>query len=445
MFEAQSKKIALEELNLNDLVKALIEINPEFAGLVEELMGDEEYTFYKASYPFGARIIEKGKFYLPFVEGGSIAIDDPDLPDNLRRDLGYGSSENPLALVLENAAEFYLPSHQRIQPHLVLRKGQMFGIPRAIDTNTGTTLTSTSALIYNLNAGARSVFMLPKISDQINHAKLQEYCGTQLPLPMSTQDHWKVFANIAKQMSSKWRFVVLYFPRNWINKLKTREWAELAHLLQRLHRESYNILHNMSAIWNNTFHDIEQERYLSNYPMPSLDTAKHLFFLAANSALGFKPATTDELAPFSVIKEAYLNGYNKIARQKYAPIIMEPTGFNVNDKSPIYYSLNNPTFAQNNLDGAKKKSQLSWLEEVRFITESYLKVIIEEKKHIESLYNAVKDVNFSYYHSDPQNYANITNAGLLEKEDPRFMKGQEELFPTNGAFFKGCIKISAKD
>ena len=436
-----NKTISIKILNWNDVVDKLTIINPSLASAMAKSDFDsQQYRFYLASYPFGNDIINNQKSFLPLEDGGSISFNDSKLPDSIREDLGYNpKNEDPLGIILNKTSEFYLLGEQRVQPHTLITPGQMFGIPRAIDSSPNTS----SVLEANLNSGCRSVFMLPKISDQVNHRKLQETYAINLAAPTLPQEHWHIFKEINKQSANLWRTEVLFFPRNWINQLASEEWIRLQICLVHIHRKSYSIWHKVSSIWDKSFHEIEQEKNLNKYyPMQSLLTAKQLFKTAAGVIHGFRPATNDESAPVELLKEIYSSIYNKLAKPKYSPIIMEPCNFVPQSGEPVYNSLNYATFTSNHLDSSKKKSHISLLEEIRIVTELYKKGIIETKSDIQSLYNIAKNAKFTYYHTNPENYAQIKNIALLEADDIRFTSQKHEEFPIHAPFFKGCVKVS---
>ena len=64
--------------------------------------------------------------------------------------------------------------------------------------------------------------------------------------------------------------------------------------------------------------------------------------IGLGSAVGFRPATDESLAPVKLIQEAYVERYGL---KKYAPTIMIPHHFNMHSEKepPVYYSLQLPT------------------------------------------------------------------------------------------------------
>ena len=125
---------------------------------------------------------------------------------------------------------------------------------------------------------------------------------------------------------------------------------------------------------------------------------------------------------------------------------MEPAKFNLHTSDPIYYSFGYPTFTQSRLEASSKKSNITLMEEVRWLLNTYTNTILQHKNNIdESLYEVVKNTGFSCYHSTPKGHINICDAMLLADNDLRFTQGAADTFPATSTFFKGCIQIARKN
>lgn len=440
------RSIDVEELTLSDVVDEISSIDSDLATALDALAHNcSDLTFYKASYQFGSKIISNNNCYLPLSNGESISFNDKDLPDSLLADLYFNpDTEDPLGMVLNKTSEFYLFNSGIIQPYSLIGRGQMFGIPRAVYNDIKDI--PTAAVNLNLNAGARSLFMLSSIGDQYHHSKLQAHYGIKLDAPTSLAGHWNVFVDLARKASSPWRCEIIYLPRKWIDKLKTPEWAIITNCLLKLQRMSYNIWHNGARVWETTFQNIERQKKLHSYPMNSLNIAKQLFMLAGNSAVGYRPAQDEDAAPISLLQNAYANMYSL----KQRAIIMEPAKFDIQIGIQVYHSINYPNISYENLEASRKKSQIKLLEELRWLHVFYMRYILEDcdinaRVNAKSLYDITAAASFSFFHPDGEKYPHINDAGLIPDSDPRFGQNQSGEFPKNSPFFKGCIKISRKD
>lgn len=444
MFETKDgKKIDVTALTINETGDILELLLPEF---VEAL---RSYSFkdcfaYKANYSFGNPIINNGKCYLPLANGKSISFNDPELPDILARDLNYNSDfEDPLMVILSKNSELYKPSGDIIMSHAVLQPGSMLGIPRATDLSGGQN--ATSSLFWNLNAGSRNLFTLSRTTSKAMHSKLQKNCGVTLEVPSTSQEQWGIFKEISSHAKSPWNAEVLFFSRQFIEKLKNSKYAEIANNLQQIRRASYTVLHNTSAIWDAIFNNIEREKRLTHHSLYSIFTSRELFLIGANSAPGFRPATSEDSAPIRLLQDAYTNEYG-LGEENHSNVIMEPANFSQLMTEPVYYSLNYPTLARYNPETHKSRSLITLLDSTERVTSTYQNNIPLSQPTNKLLSDVAEQTEFTFYHcnSDQQTFKNILNHNLIAEEDERFTKNQRGSFAEHSAFFKGCIRIKRK-
>lgn len=434
----------VEELSADKVNLILQQLLPDFAEIMESY-DLNDFKFYKASYPFGSNIINNNKCYLPLADGSSIEFNDSTLPDSLAQDLNYNPiNEDPLAVVLSKNSELFMPSGDRIMSHAIIHPGELFGIPRAVDPKG--IPPSSSSLIWNLNAGSRYLFTLSRATSKVKHSKLQKSHEVREEAPSSSEKQWAIFVEIARYEKSSWSSEILYFPRKLIDKLKEHEWSKMANHLQLIRRASYNVWHNTMLLWDASFNSIEHRAKISHYSSYAFSTARQLFLIAANSALGFRPATNEDSAPISLIKDVYNNIYG-LTEDGHSDVIMEPADFKSDkDQLPIYYSLNYPLLAKHNPETFKGKSLITLLDNVERITRAYQRYIPTNEPSIPSLIDIVNSTEFAFFHSmsDQQVYKNILNNAIIAEEDSRFIKNQHGEFAEHSQFFKGCIRISHK-
>lgn len=437
-------ELNIEELSWDETHPLINKVLPNLSKMLESYDNDD-FKFYLAKYTFGAKIFHSGKCYLPTLAGSVIEMNNQSLPEELARNLNYDvTSEDPLCIILSKQSELYLETGSRIMSHAIVNPGYTFGIPRSIEPE-GFNEHSRSSLAWNLNAGSRSIFFLTKISSKIKHEKLCKTLKLRIQPPESVEDEWIVFNDVIKALNPNWHMEVLFFSRDFVKQIKKMESFQLANYLMMMHRATYNVWHNTSLIWNAVFSEIEQKKYLSSYSMYSIFTARQLFLIAANSAVGFKPTLSDEAAPFSEIKKAY-NEYYGFAEDKQSDIMMLPSNLDLKIEDSVYYSVNNPMLAEYTPDTFKGKSLISLLEEVMYIVNTYQKAILSDHASIESLYKVANSTIFSFYHgsNSDDNYKNVLSVQTLIAEDKRFLETSNGIFPETSGFFKGCVKITRK-
>lgn len=435
-------ELSVKELSWDDAYPLVKSVLPNLSQVMESYDNDD-LKFYKAMYPFGAKIFNGGKCYLPLANGNEIDFNSEFLPDTLAKDLNYDlKREDPLGLLLSKTSELYLETESRVMSHSIVNPGYVFGIPRAIDPDDNVHMPSRSSLTWNFNSGARTIFFLTRITAKSKHEKLSKELKIKALVPESTEEQWQVFTEITRSLNTPWYSEVLFFPREFIHRIRKAESFQLANFLMMLHRGSYNVWHNTALIWNAVFSEIEQKKHLTHYSMYSIFTARQLFLIAANSAVGFKPAMNDKSAPYSVIKDIYNKIYG-FKDEGLSDVMMEPGTLDVTKTDSIYYSINNPMLAEYTPDTFKGKSLISLLEEVFHIVKIYQENIISDHSQIESLYKVAKTTTFTFYHVNSSDgvYKDIQDSKLLANEDDRFTSFGA-FFPETSSFFKGCIKIT---
>jgi len=133
----------------------------------------KSYPILKVTYPFGTKIFEKGVFYLPTTDKQAIAITDSSIPTRIQQQLAYSSL--PMGIILEHGTEVYSKSEDRVFSLVYFAHGFNLGIWEFFDT----------ASPFSVSAGARSLFMLPKITNASGHRRLSKY-DVGFPAPPST-------------------------------------------------------------------------------------------------------------------------------------------------------------------------------------------------------------------------------------------------------------------
>lgn len=417
-------------------------IDPELMKIIDEISPGKDYRLYKAKYPFGAKILDKSLSYLPLQNGNNISFNSDRLPKIMIKDLAYDPAKtNPVAIVLDKNSEFYVSIGKNILPYAMVSPGDIFGTARILDNvdSEYSTVLNSSFSRWELTSGARSIFMLPKITENISHMKLKKMYGLSQDKPDTYQDHWSIFREIAAKTQDNWRSEFLFFSVKWFEKLKDPVWAKLYCYLLRENRRSYKFGHNIVS-WEITFNAIEQNKKMIYSPY-TLNTARHLFAISSGTFPGFAPTTNEDSAPTKLLQKAYLEGYG--LKDQY-PLIVKPTHFSLIKQEPVYYFLNYPTLTQCNPQTFKGKSLITLLDELERVIKKYQIGIQEDPlaKHT-SLYNIAQATDFSYYHNTPDNFTNINNNILIPEDDQRFVC-ETGAFPNHSPFLKGCIKVSSR-
>jgi hypothetical protein len=421
-------QLSVEECKWADIREDVCRANPALGKVLDDFSPGEKHGFIKAKYPYGVEILNKGKIQLPTNLGTVVSLDDPLVPARLAKKLRYSSV--PIGLILAKALEVYFETDQRVMPSKIFKEGTFFGLWELFDRGA-----THSANIWSISSGARSLFMLPSISDERYHAKLKQKLGISEYAPKSMLSHVHVFREIAHAFRTihqhDWECEILFFDDGWADYDEGNH-AELklrAHWLQAAWSQSLNCRSQMdySVAWEMFSKEISRKHWKVNPYI--INTIKHFIAIAEGTFPGFAPATDDSCAPVSIIQQAYIDHY---LLKKYSPLIIQPSYIkNIGDY--VYYSLTLPTL-------------LEWAPKAMASAS-----IMGEQKELKKLINLFvkatgrNDLHLDYFHCEKDQLKEVRHSSEILIDDPRMQ--YLESFPNNkefcenSAFFKGCIRV----
>ncbi len=422
----------------------ILRLNAPLVEIVDRIAPGDEIKMYRVKYRYGDKILDKGRFYLPDINGGFVELSESLEPKTLAEDIGYNLYTNPVMIPLQNTMELYIEVEGRVVPFAVVQPGNVFGLSRILDEIDSNHLSHTSKSLWDMTAGARSVFMLPKISDNMAHTRLLKHFGFNIEKPRELIDHWQVFKQLAKARDfiEPWEFEVLLLPKQWFEHLNDPAWRELKIFFLQKNRQSHSFWLNVAA-WQMTFSRIQHLKHIKASPH-MIDTVRHLFVIASGVAPGFRPAIESSMAPVKGIQAAYIDYYD-IA---YKPIIMAPYMLDITDHQAAYYSLQYPTSIEYSPKSSGGTSTINDLDELTTLMRKYLSQLVNPDLNLENtiLERLGKCLRVEYFHTNPNQYESILSADNIAAEDADFNKLLYETdrpldFARNSSFVKGCIKL----
>ncbi|MCX7122569.1 MAG: hypothetical protein NTV32_02655 [Gammaproteobacteria bacterium] len=410
--------------------------DPHLARLLDALSLDDEYRFYTACYPYGLSILKNSVFYLPGEDYSVISVHD--MPEPIRSDLNYNINANGAGIIIRNKMEQFVMVEDRIVPFSVYGLGSLLGLTTVLDDLTKQQRFNDYGL-WEITSGARSVFMLPKISDMLSFNKLKKIYQLEAKKPEHYTEHWSVFSEIARKRNCDWTFEVVFFSRKLIEKLKDPACDELKSYFLEYNRQFFGFWRNLFS-WQVTFSRIECLRNLKQ-SAHLLDTAKHLFAVAAGIFPAFQPATDNSFMPRTLIQEIYLNEYGL---KDYIPVIMQPSLSRPGEI--LYSSLGMPISVEYSPKSALSSSNINDLSELMGLLKRYVKELLSRDLDIArtNLYRIVQNNKFDFYHVNSEDRKDIQTVEALIARDPRFIQDARhgnEAFPVHSRFFKGCIAL----
>jgi hypothetical protein len=431
----------LEELSWDHARPLILKFNPELAGVIDKMTLSNKHTLFRARYPFGSHILKQGKLFIPNNHGKIVPIDDPSIPNKLRDNLEYSGSL-PLGMLVYNTMESYIDISSRNVPFILMDPGKLFALWRVLDPSHASTA-------WSLSAGAHSLLMVPKISDEIAHRRLVKEFYLDSSAPKQLGSHSQVFTELANHPNfpdHNWHIEVIFFPKIWIEKSNDLNWIAFHDFLVTMawnggqfsrNKILYDLIFSQSQVVKN----LRPNPYL-------IDTIKHIIAIGMGAMPGFCFATDDTVGPIASFEKVY----NTIYGLKYAPAIMRPYHFNMYLEGLImvYYSLNFPVAIETSPRSRKAPNVLQDLHDCSRIIQWFLADLTKGKYELENtpIFHLAERVQFDFLHSEEDKLNKIITSSTIPNTDLLFQevnkRNGNKPFCEISPFFRGCIRISTK-
>lgn len=417
-----------------DCAEQVKRVNPELYNIIANIDPNDSFRLYVGEYPYGCHILKRGKFHIPIRGHGMVPINHPSVPKRIRSDLSYNVETNPVSLVLQNSFEIYLGQWDAPSPLMLVEEGALFSISRVVVSNP-----HHPAFIWNISAGARSLFMLAKISQVRKYQRLcKEFCINATP-PQNNSEHWHIFKKlIHANASNQWNAQLLHFSKKWFEYLDDPAWIDFkVYLLERFAKA-------FDSIGNQYMWDLVFSYFLKrNKIRPSLYTTnmvKHLFEVGIGIVPGSANATDNTKAPITFLKTIF----NSIYNLNYEPDIITPTYFNLYDKSSIVYASINSSSLIDTPNKRDNSSLLSDLYDCTWLLNKYIKDLQGGDYNINNtpFHDFVSSISVRGFHPQGDKYSNLYTTENIIDNDSSF-SNQHRKKPTaiNSQFFKGCFQF----
>jgi len=441
---------SIQKLSWQDISQEVIKVNPKFAEAVNQLDPDSSYIIYKIRYRYGDTILKNSVFHLPNDTGRLIPITSNTLDEEIKRTLNYNRHHsNPVCMILNKTSELYVTVKNQVIPYIFLKPGDLMGLWDIF--NAGDIHHPT--FIWDMSAGARSIFMLPKISEAMGHKRLQTEMNIQTKPPTHLYQHWQVFKELVQSdqhNQNDWHMDMLCFSKKWFEHKNDARWEEFYGFLLRSSWSASSYYRNHS-VWGLIFSMIRDSKNvkIDNY---FCNIIKHIFDIGMGMSPGFSPALTNDSAPISYLQSIYVDGpYNL---RLYTPTIMVPTIFSSLKKhtQPVYFSPKYLTALDFSPKMNKKPSLITELHTIQLTLFDYIEELLDNKLNISStaLYKMLQRTDFDFFHfyKDAEPRKNIYPNDNILSEDARFLKTMSPMgnrkFPTSAPFIRSCIRTKRK-
>ena len=443
----EKQQCVLNKVTWAKVASAVEKVNPVFATLINQLSPDDSFAAYELTVSYGTPIFKEGILYLPNKRGQLIPVTDPDIPSSVREDLSYRNT--PICMVLSEAVEAHHETSDRVIPLTIFKRGDFFGLWEAFDSRISHFL---PRLVWNISAGLRSVFFLPKISERSGIERLRKEFGLRINKTVTFKDQFHILKEVINHPSfnSGWECKVLIFGKKFFEKISSGSdvaWQPVEnHLLKCIWNQSgfWRFEIALDLVYHYFSEQLRKEGAVcSSYPFEML---KHLIRIGVGGLPAFRAGSLKESGiPIEEVQKIFMEIY----RLKYVPTLMIPDHFDIHKKMSLYNSINVPTL----IERVPKTREVSNVMQItretmmllRFFQEQALQgnLMLENTKIFEML----KVVDFEGYHTDSDSTQLLKMTAHLPKKDPTFLSmpegyGKREFCDTS-IFLRGCIQLSS--
>lgn len=444
--------MAYKDLNIvpvswGDIRQDLASANPAFAKLVDAWKLPPSFRLFKAAYKFGQKISNKGRLNLPAKDGSVVALHSDVVPTELQSALSYSSL--PLGFITKNTAEVYREvSRERVSPLAFFEPGVPLGLLETLEPAVSCCVRN----VWDVVAGARSMFMLAKISDGVSHKKLQKETGIITAQPKEMFDHFSVFRDLyrAGAIKDNWETEIIFLSKEWLQPdFNNLNWLQFYSFLQQYLFAFSGYSRNkptIDLVWDCFCEELTQ---IKQRPQSHIyETVRHLFAIACAAVPGFAPAVDNSVGPISEIQRIYSDIYGL----DKAPVIMAPKHFVLNRRyQPVYYSINFLTRFRSLPRGSSKINLSQEIHQIRSLIELFYTAFYDGKLKLENtwLETVMDSVRFNYFHIEPSQAVGIFDPSEMPSSDPNLLiingKTTKLPFKHDSRFLRGCVKISKRE
>lgn len=431
---------SLKPVTWQTIRKKVRATNTALCKIIDNIDPSSNFKLYLGTYNYGEHIIKNGSFIVPNTNNNLEPLNSSNLPNELKQELGYNYFTNPVSLILKNTLEiFYIFNDCTIPLYGLVPPGSMISTWKVISDFES----HGPAFLWDVTAGARSLFQLSKISDTAGNKRLKKHFNlitSSQPKTFLTQ--WEIFRLLTSQMEKPWETEILFFGKKWFEKINDPSFRELQIYLLKQAWEGSNYFRHQ-FIWDLIYSVIQERRKIKVEPY-IIDTVKHLIAISIGVAPGFSPAINDYAGPVQFLKQVYTEVYQL---KNYEPIFMHPHNINPCDNRSVYYSLDYPTSLNFSVRPNEEHSKIQDLINIKSVMNKFIDEINQGNLNIDQtpISDMAKNIEFDYYHAI-EGFHQISNITQLIQQDDSILDlvgGNMKKFPRHSSFLKGCIKIKS--
>lgn len=432
----------IEVITWEEARKSVKAAEPELADIIDNWQA--RHSFIRARYNYGDKVLKEGVLYLTDKMGLSHPIHSAAVSEEIKDQLSY--SNMPLGIITAGSNEVFLETDERVIPLAFFKPGVIMGLWESLEEKESYHLKQ----IWDVTAGARTIFMLPSISQRVPHEQLKKHYRVKRSVPSTLYDHHQVFMQIIQSQNFKqaWTHEIIFIGKDWLTpNNKDIGWLRFHnYLLKKAWQLSayYRNKTTFDRIWLVFNQELEAKGIKVNQHL--IHILKQIIAISIGAAPGLRPIVKTEVAaPAATLQKIYLNTYGL---KNYIPTIMSLDYFiPYQSNEPIYYSLQIQTQTE---PICKSKNTLSEIREIKMLLELFVELALEGKlKVADTLIEwVVNNVKFEFYHPEAERHDDIQNSKYLPSKDKALIEvrgaKRGRKFAHASPLAKGCVQICMK-
>lgn len=428
----------LEEVSWAQVRPKIIKVDAKLAGIIDRLNPSSTHPFYVAHYLYGDMIVDKGVFQVPNKNCQLVPLNHASIAKEVKEALGYNKMI-PTGVISRNSIETFFFTQEHTTPVSLYSEGELVALWHVLEGND----TFQTGSLWNISSGARTAFMLPKVTDKASYRALKAEFNIH-QYPYSLNEHWDLFKQLSQHRSftEEWSSEIIFFSKSWFENTDDPAFMELMNYFLKQVWDS-SLFRRNQFVLDYAFSQLQQIKNLK--PNPYLaDTAKHLLSIGAGSAPGLTPAISSKALPIKGLQKVFLDVYGL---KRYAPSILHT--HHIQKNTPVYYSLETPTTTTFSPRSNRLSSKMVDMRELKYIIENLLTELAKNSLKVEEtpLLQLAETIQYKFYHSDNDKHGEILNIIELEGSNRIFKtnhldNSSQYEFPESAPFFRGCISIS---
>jgi hypothetical protein len=438
----QIKGFNIQEVTPTEACQIIEGFDNKLSAILKEWEPGKDFKLYKARYKYGTNILLQGKLQLPLSNGNTIDFNDCLVPVKLQQELSY--STFPIGIILNNSAEVFVELDSRIISLAIFERGIPLGLLETIESAHSYCFKN----VWNVIAGSRTAFMLPKISDKFHHSRIQKALGCEQPPPRLPNEHFHNFVEIMNKTGDQqeWYVDLLFFTSKWFEPdYNNLYWLRFYNYLQSyfLQYTAFSCRKSSFDFTLALFSNILIKKRKKFHPQ-NFEKMKNLIVASLGIVPLFMPAINNDKAPVAAIQKIYREIYGLT----YAPTIMVPYHFSFNQvSSDAYFSLKYHNTFEIHPKTAENESLITDLCEINSLLTEFQNMLKSNhlQLHGSTIEKILLSTDFDFYHIDSQDYKKIKNTKELPEHDIRLIKQLNNdsflPFPHTAPFFRSCVKL----